>query len=91
MIHEATFGNEEKERARKTGHATAEEAAQTAERAGVLELVLTHLSARYSETPEHLQEQARAVFRRCRVAHDGLIVHVPLRAESLVEKALGGE
>src|SRR5258708_29941269 len=43
LIHEATFGAEERDRAKETGHSTAREAAQVALPAKARRLVLSHL------------------------------------------------
>src|SRR5207244_377873 len=47
LVHEATFLDEELERARETSHSTALDAAQIALAADVRLLALTHLSSRY--------------------------------------------
>jgi ribonuclease Z len=47
LVHEATFGDEERDRADETGHSTAAEAAELARLAGVQMVALTHLSNRY--------------------------------------------
>jgi ribonuclease Z len=76
LIHEATFGEEERERAKETGHATAREAAQVALAARARRLILSHVSARYSISAEELVTEARAVFPETSVAKDGMTVEV---------------
>ena len=77
LIHEATFGEEEKERAKETGHSTAQEAAQVALAAKARRLVLSHVSARYSISADELVKEAREVFKESTVAKDGMTIEVP--------------
>jgi ribonuclease Z len=77
LIHDCTFSEEEAERARETGHATATEAARVALEAGARRLLLTHISARYADQPAALEREAARVFEGARVAFDGLVIEIP--------------
>jgi ribonuclease Z len=77
LVHEATFGGDESERAQETGHSTAAEAARVALEAGAKRLVLTHISSRYNRDAAELLAEARAVFPNTVIARDGMSVDVP--------------
>jgi ribonuclease Z len=75
LIHEATLAADLKEYAKTVGHSTAAEAAQIAQQAQVLTLVLTHISSRYANTTQ-LLEEARLLFPNTFVAEDLLELEV---------------
>jgi ribonuclease Z len=75
LVHEATFSQEEKERARETSHSTAADAAEVARLAEVRLLALTHLSSRYFG-PD-LAREARDVFPEAVVPRDFDLIEVP--------------
>lgn len=80
LVHEATFGDEEAQRARETAHSTAREAATVAKMAGVRTLALTHFSARYSRDASDLAREAREVFDgKLVMAKDGMELEIPFR------------
>jgi ribonuclease Z len=75
LVHEATFAEEERERAMETGHSTARQAGELAAEARVRLLVLTHLSTRY--LGHEIRDEARAVFPNSVVPRDFDLVEVP--------------
>jgi ribonuclease Z len=75
LVHEATFGEEERARAADTSHSTAVQAAEIARDARVHLLALTHLSTRYFG-PE-LAREAQAVFADTVVPRDFDVIELP--------------
>jgi ribonuclease Z len=86
LVHEATFLEDERDRARDTAHSTARQAAEIARDAGVRLLALTHLSTRYF--PREVRDEARAVFERTVVPRDfdAIAVPFPERGEPTLVK-----
>ena len=76
LVHEATFSEEERDRAADTLHSTARQAAELARDAGVRLLALTHVSPRYSGG--ELRDEARSVFQNTIVPRDFDSVEIPL-------------
>jgi ribonuclease Z len=76
LVHEATFIEEDADRAAETSHSTALAAARLATEAGVKMLALTHVSPRYSGG--ELRDEARSGFENAIVPRDFDSVEIPL-------------
>ncbi len=70
LYHEATFLEDQAERAQKTFHSTARQAARLAKEAQVGQLLIGHLSSRYPDSSASLEE-ARSVFPQTAMAVEG--------------------
>jgi ribonuclease Z len=75
LVHEATFTEDERDRALQTGHSTARQAAELAREADVRLLALTHVSTRYGGA--EIRDEALAVFERTVVPRDFDAIDVP--------------
>ncbi len=70
LYHEATFLEDRIDRAKKTFHSTAKQAATIAQKANVKKLLLGHFSARY-DTTEAFIEEAKPIFQNVFAVEDG--------------------
>ena len=77
LVHEATFCEDERERARETLHSTAADAAELARMADVVLLALTHISSRYFG--HDVVREARAIFPETVVPRDFDVIEIPFR------------
>jgi ribonuclease Z len=75
LIHDATFAEEEVDRAVETQHSTARQAAAVARDAGVALLALTHVSSRYPAGV--LLDEATPVFEATVVPRDFDTIEIP--------------
>ena len=88
LVHEATFLDEERDRARETAHSTALDAAELAREADVTLLALTHLSNRYFG-PEVARE-ARTIFPETVVPKDFDVIDIPFAERGAPRLVKGG-
>lgn len=88
LVHEATFLEDERERAQETAHSTAQGAAELAREAGVKMLALTHLSNRYFG--QEAAREARAVFPETVVPRDFDVIEVPFQERGAPQLHKGG-
>lgn len=68
MVIESTYLDEERDMAKQFAHLTAKQAADLAKRAGVKQLILTHISRRYRD--KDVVQEAQSIFPNTSVARD---------------------
>jgi ribonuclease Z len=88
LVHEATFCEDERERARETWHSTAADAARIAQAADVSMLALTHISSRYSGGD--VRREAAEVFPNTVVPRDFDVIEVPYPERGPPQLVKGG-
>jgi ribonuclease Z len=78
LIHDGTLADELHDWALETKHTTAGEAAHLAKKARVKQLVLTHISSRYSESTDLLLRDAKNIFENVKIAQEFMEIEIPL-------------
>ncbi|MFN8436784.1 MAG: ribonuclease Z [Cytophagales bacterium] len=71
LYHESTFLEELRDRATKTQHSTAKDAAKIAQLSKVKKLILGHFSSRYEDLSK-FEAEAKEIFPEVILAHDGM-------------------
>jgi ribonuclease Z len=75
LYHESTFLEDKKDRAKKTFHSTAKQAAEIAKLAEAKKLLLGHFSARYGNLNSFIDE-AKPIFENCELALEGKVFRI---------------
>ena len=88
LVTEATFAEEERDRAQETLHQTALQAAEIAQRAQVELLALTHLSNRYFGA--EIAREAQAIFPDTVVPRDFDVIEIPFPERGPPQLVKGG-
>jgi ribonuclease Z len=85
LIHDGSFADEMADWAEESMHSTAGEVADLAKEAGVRQLVLTHISSRYTDDVEPILKDSKKVFENVIVAEDLMELEVPYRPDGTSE------
>ena len=80
LIHEATFLEEDKDKAIENGHSTTKEAAEIAKNANVNKLIITHFSNRYTNI-KPFKKETKEIFKNTTVAKDFMQVIIKNKNE----------
>ncbi len=75
LVHEATFTEDDRARARQTNHSTAAQAAEVAKQAEAVLLALVHTSVRYF--PREIPAEAQRAFTNTVLPRDFDVIEVP--------------
>ncbi len=75
LIHESTYQEIDKEHAIANAHSTTKEAAKIAKEANVKQLILTHISTRYTDDLI-MKEEANEIFENTIIAYDYLNIKI---------------
>lgn len=78
LIHDSTLSEDLKDWAIETKHSTSAEAARIARDANVRQLILTHISSRYSEKRDVLLDEAKRIFENVQMAEELMEVEIML-------------
>lgn len=80
LVHESTFNKDEAKLAKSYYHSTTQQAATVAKKAGIKQLILTHISARYlSKDVIELEKEAQEVFSDTIIAKDFYWMSIPFQ------------
>jgi ribonuclease Z len=88
LVHDASFSEEEAQRAADTGHSTVGQAAAVAREAGVKLLALVHISSRYHVGK--VLEEAREVFEPTLAPRDFDLIEIPFPERGTPELIANG-
>ena len=88
LVHDASFADEEVERAAQTGHSTARQAAELAAAAEVDLLALVHVSSRYDVRA--VLDEGRAAFPQTIAPRDFDLVEIPFPERGVPRHVEGG-
>jgi len=78
LYHEATYAEDNKKRAKQTGHSTAKQAGEIAMKANVKKLIIGHYSNRYKKL-DILLSEAKENFENTELAEDGKVFSIPFK------------